>query len=170
MTARLEKTINYFVGLSAIILLVGAGVLLFSTDSTIKTAKTTTKISTDSTGSETGLLGATNTLLPKVNAAVKSQTPTGNGSTRIEISATIENVTENRIEFSPPIDLFVRDKFGKQYQLESNPQTTLLGGPLEAAGSQSGSVFVVIDSTVNASDISLFYQPNSSPDTIRVNL
>jgi hypothetical protein len=174
MIARLEKITNYMIGSLAIIILIGAVTILVSNrDKTLSSSKPSTAVTNQGSTSDqsVALLGAkTSQNTPNLAANLSSISPTGNGSSRVELSINLQNTTNKRIEFSPPVEIFALDSSGKSYKLESNPLTTLLGGPLEVGESTNGTIFIVIDGSISKNDFKLYYQPNSSPSTFEISL
>ncbi|MCA9323758.1 DUF4352 domain-containing protein [Candidatus Saccharibacteria bacterium] len=169
---RFERYINYFVALIAVGVLSTATALLLTHKEQEKVAVTPSNTSqTANAVTDTGLLGESDSRESAVvTGRIINTDQTDSGNTRFTLDISVQNSTGSRIEFSPPIELFARDKTGKVYQLESSPDTTLFGGPLEAGESTEGNVFFVLDGTVSSSDISFFYQPNATHNTVEIKL
>lgn len=163
--SKATKIITTTVTFSALLVVLSAGAFLatYNTDQPNTADKqTVAAIST----SPTGLLGATDAKDALTILASLAIDPANTDTQTIDLSIT--NSTDSTVQFSPSIDLFVRDKNNKTYQVYVDNGDPLANGPFKNSEVRTGKLHVNAPSDVVLSD--LYYQPNNSAKSYRIAL
>lgn len=163
----LHKITNYTVGIITVAIIAGALLILRIDKNSNQVAVIDNPIiTTDQTAVLSEVSQSTT-----FEANVQNETVLSNGNTELEIYVTINNISDEIVQFSPPIDISIFSADNqKAYSVESSPNTTLFGGPLEPGQNMSGIIYFVVDAPQSESNLTLIYQPNYSPITQTISL
>ncbi len=166
---RITTALVSFIALGII---VSAGVFLatYNPEKKADTLATEQQPAKISTISSTGLLGVSDTKNNILSIEAKLVPGKKITSTDAEytIALTLTNATESIIQFSPSIDLFVRDSDGKTHQVSTGNDDPLAQGPLKPNEVRTGTVSVRLEEGKVPKD--LYYQPNNAKESYRIAL